>query len=114
MDVGVIGSSLVIMLALYLFFKLTKTGTAMRATAQSQTAARLMGVSVRRIFSLTWAISAAVGGVAGGVVAPLLHLRPPPRVLRGETFPGALPGGVGRNPGARRGGGVVRGLWDTP
>ena len=50
MDMGVIGFSLVIMLALYLFFKLTKTGTAMRATAQSQTAARLMGVSVTYIF----------------------------------------------------------------
>ena len=36
MDVGVIGFSLVIMLILYLFFKLTKMGTAMRATAQSQ------------------------------------------------------------------------------
>ena len=42
---------LLIMLVLYLFFQLTKTGMAMRATAQSQVAARLMGVSVRRIFS---------------------------------------------------------------
>src|SRR5678816_1753714 len=65
MDAGVIGSSLAIMLALYLFIKLTKTGMAMRATAQSQTAARLMGVRVNRIFSLTWASSAGIGGVAG-------------------------------------------------
>jgi branched-chain amino acid transport system permease protein len=47
MDVGVIGFSIAIMLALYLFLKWTKTGMAMRATAQSQTAARLMGVSVK-------------------------------------------------------------------
>ena len=64
------------MLALYLFFKLTKTGMAMRATAQSQTAARLMGVSVKRIFSLTWAISAAIGGVAGVLIAPIIYLDP--------------------------------------
>src|SRR4030095_5482212 len=70
-DVGVIGTSLAIMVILYLFFKLTKTGTAMRATAQSQAAARLMGVSVSRIFSLTWAISAGIGGGGGvAVVAP--------------------------------------------
>jgi branched-chain amino acid transport system permease protein len=61
MDIGVIGSSLLIMLVLYLFFQLTKTGTAMRATAQSQVAARLMGVSVRHIFSMTWALVALPG-----------------------------------------------------
>src|SRR5216683_3012471 len=82
MDTGVIGFSLVIMLALYLFFKLTKTGMAMRATAQSQTAARLMGVSVTRIFSLTWAISAAVGGVAGAILGGF------------GSIPGAIVGGM--------------------
>jgi len=82
MDVGVIGSSLAIMLALFLFFKLTKTGTAMRATAQSQTAARLMGVSVSRIFSLTWAISAYTQPVASPLTTWLVRIsvtsgRPP-------------------------------------
>jgi branched-chain amino acid transport system permease protein len=104
MDVGVIGSSLVIMLALYLFFKRTKTGTAMRATAQSQTAARLMGVSVARIFSLTWAISAAVGGVAGVLIAPIIYLDPNLGFIGVKAFAGAILGGFGSIPGAIVGG----------
>ncbi len=104
MDVGVIGFSLVIMLALYLFFRLTKTGLAMRATAQSQTAARLMGVSVRRIFSLTWAISAAVGGVAGVLIAPIIYLDPNLGFIGVKAFAGAILGGFGSIPGAIVGG----------
>lgn len=104
MDLGVIGSSLAIMVALYLFFKFTKTGTAMRATAQSQTAARLMGVSVKRIFSLTWAISAAVGGVAGVLMAPIIYLDPNLGVIGVKAFAGAILGGFGSIPGAIVGG----------
>jgi branched-chain amino acid transport system permease protein len=113
MDFGVIGFSLLIMLALYLFFKLTKTGTAMRATAQSQTAARLMGVSVRRIFSLTWAISAAVGGVAGVLIAPIIYLDPNLGFIGVKAFAGAILGGFGSMPGAIVGGmllGVIENL----
>ena len=104
MDVGVIGFSLAIMLVLYLFFKLTRTGTAMRATAQSQTAARLMGVSVKRIFSLTWAISAAIGGVAGVLIAPVIYLDPNLGVIGVKAFAGAILGGFGSIPGAIVGG----------
>ena len=104
MDAGVIGSSLAIMLALYLFIKLTKTGMAMRATAQSQTAARLMGVSVKRIFSLTWAISAAIGGVAGVLIAPIIYLDPNLGFIGVKAFAGAILGGFGSIPGAIVGG----------
>jgi branched-chain amino acid transport system permease protein len=104
MDVGVIGSSLVIMLALYLFFKWTKTGMAMRATAQSQTAAQLMGVSVKQIFSLTWAISAGIGGIAGVLIAPIIYLDPNLGTIGVKAFAGAILGGFGSIPGAIIGG----------
>ena len=104
MDLGVIVSSLLIMLVLYLFFQLTKTGMAMRATAQSQVAARLMGVSVRRIFSMTWAISAGISGIAGVLIAPIIYLDPNLGVIGVKAFAGAVLGGFGNIPGAIVGG----------
>jgi branched-chain amino acid transport system permease protein len=92
MDAGVIGFSLVIMLTLYLFFKYTMTGTAMRATAQSQVAASLMGVSVKSIFSMTWAISAGIGGVAGVLIAPIIYLDPNLGFIGVKAFAGAILG----------------------
>jgi branched-chain amino acid transport system permease protein len=104
MDLGVIVSSLLIMLVLYLFFQLTKTGMAMRATAQSQVAASLMGVSVRRIFSMTWAISAGISGIAGVLIAPIIYLDPNLGVIGVKAFAGAVLGGFGNIPGAIVGG----------
>ena len=112
MDAGVIGFSLVIMMTLYLFFKFTMTGTAMRATAQSQVAASLMGVSVKSIFSMTWAISAGIGGVAGVLIAPIIYLDPNLGFIGVKAFAGAILGGFGSIPGAIVGG-VLLGILEN-
>ena len=63
--------SLVLMLVLFLFFRYTKLGIAMRATQQNPLAARVMGIRTKRILSFTWAISSMVGAVAGMLIAAL-------------------------------------------
>ena len=68
--------AVMIMIILFCFFKYTKVGNAMRATSLNQTAAFLMGIKVFRMFSLIWAISAAVGAAAGILMAPLISLDP--------------------------------------
>lgn len=57
--------ALVIMTILFLFFRFSKLGVAMKATQQNETAARLMGIRTNRIKMVTWGISAMVGTVAG-------------------------------------------------
>jgi branched-chain amino acid transport system permease protein len=92
--------ALVIMLALFLFFRFSKLGVAMKATQQNENAARLMGIQTRRVRMLTWAISAMVGSIAGMLLAPVLiepYMMWDP-MLKG--FAGAVVGGMTSLPGA--------------
>ncbi len=68
-NVGILVSAVVIMALLYLLFQRTKLGLAMRAVAQNRTASRLVGIRVGQILSIGWGLSAAVGAVAGVLVA---------------------------------------------
>jgi branched-chain amino acid transport system permease protein len=84
-----------VMASLFAFFRFTRIGIAMKATAQNPLAARLMGVRTGRIFSLTWAISSLVGALGGLLIAasqpldPNLMLEP---LLKG--FAAAVLGGM--------------------
>lgn len=115
MRVIVIVSSLVLMLALYAFINRTRMGTAIRAVAIDQGAARLMGINVDRVISLVFLIGAGLGGVAGVMVG----------VYYGQidfmmgwsyglkAFTAAILGGIGNIPGAMIGGlllGVIEAL----
>ncbi len=115
MRVIVIVSSLVLMLALYAFINRTRMGTAIRAVAIDQGAARLMGINVDRVISLVFFIGAGLGGVAGVMVG----------VYYGQidfmmgwsyglkAFTAAILGGIGNIPGAMLGGlllGVIEAL----
>jgi len=62
-DLGPIIVCAVLSLALYLFFKFTKVGIAMQATIDNQTAARLMGIPVQRMFAISWILATVVKGV---------------------------------------------------
>jgi branched-chain amino acid transport system permease protein len=105
--IWIIASSLLLMLLLALFFRLTRTGKAMRAVAQNQTAARLMGVSVGGIFSLTFAISAGMGAIAGVLVAPLTGVEAQMGDVIIKAFVAAIVGGFYSLPGAVVGGLII-------
>lgn len=89
-----------------LFFQFTKSGIAMRATADDQLAAQSLGISVKRIFGNTWAIAcitAAIGGIILGFLVglntyntPLIGLKVLPVVLLGglDSIPGAILAGL--------------------
>lgn len=89
----VIACSLLIMGLLAAFFRKSLVGKAMRAVAQSQEAARLMGIRVNRIFSGTFALSTAVAALAGVLLAPLIgiHAEMGSIILKG--FVAAILGG---------------------
>ncbi len=96
----------ILLLLFTLFFKYSRAGIAMRATAFSQQVAQSMGISVRRMFALAWAIAAVVsaiggillGGVRGGVDAALaaIGLKVIPVVILGglDSILGAIVGGL--------------------
>jgi branched-chain amino acid transport system permease protein len=107
--------SLVLMFILFLFFRYTKVGVAMRATQQNQLAARVMGIRTKWILSFTWAISSMVGAVAGmliaalGVLDPTMMMDP---LLK--SFASAVLGGMTSLPGTAVGGamlGIIENLF---
>jgi len=107
-DGGAIGVTLVVLLLLYLFFRYTPLGLAMRAAAQNPDSARLVGIRVGWMLALGWGLAAAIGGVAGMMVAPIVFLDP--NMMGGVllyAFAAALVGGIDNPAGAVFGGFLV-------
>ena len=103
-SLGIIAASLALMLALAALFRWTRLGRAMRAVAQNPRAARLMGISVERVYSYAWILAAVVGAVAGVLVAPVVFLSSKMGLLVINGFTAAVLGGFGSMPGAVVGG----------
>ncbi len=92
--------ALVIMIVLYLFFKYSKLGLAMKATQQNSVAAQILGIRTNRIMMMTWGISSVVGAVAGLLISPIImqpYMMWDP-LLKG--FAAAVMGGMTSLPGA--------------
>jgi len=110
----VIVAALLMLWALHVLVNRTKIGTAMRAVAEDQAAASLMGINVNRIISLTFVIGGAMGGAAGvlfGVQYGLIN--PYTGFIPGlKAFTAAVLGGIGNIPGAMVGG-LVLGLLEA-
>ena len=109
-DIGTIAVCAVLSLGLFLFFRLTKIGIAMQATMDNQTAARLMGIPVKRMFAISWMLATMVAAIAGLLIAPVifLHFTFMQSILH-FAFAAAVLGGINSLPGAMVGG-VILGI----
>jgi len=107
-EIGSIGVTLVVLLLLYGFFRFTSLGLAMRAAAQNPESSRLVGIRVGWMLALGWGLAAAIGSIAGMMVAPIVFLDP--NMMGGVllyAFAAALVGGIDNPAGAVFGGFLV-------
>ena len=90
-----------------IFFKFSKMGVAMRAVASDQDASLLMGISVRKIFGLSWSISAVVAGIGGILLSSITILHPSSSFVGIKVFPAVVLGGMDSIVGAIVGGIII-------
>ena len=107
-ELGSMGITLFVLLLLFVFFRYTPLGLAMRAAAQNPESSRLVGIRVGWMLALGWGLAAAIGAIAGMMVAPTVFLEP--NMMGGillYAFAGALLGGIDSPGGAVLGGFIV-------
>jgi len=112
-ELGAMAVTLVVLVLLYSFFRFTSLGLAMRAAAQNPGSSRLVGIRVGWMLALGWGLAAAIGAVAGMMVAPIVYLDP--NMMAGillYAFAGALIGGIA-NPGGAVIGGFLVGVLEN-
>ncbi|GAA4227203.1 branched-chain amino acid transport system permease protein [Sagittula marina] len=109
----VIGGALIVFVALWLFFTRTLTGKAVLATANNRLAAQLVGINTRAIMTLSFALSAAIGALAGVLATPITLVSYDVGVaLALKGFAAAMLGGMG-NPKGALVGGLLLGLFEA-
>ncbi len=106
-NIAIMVGTVTLCVVLYLFFRFSRVGIAMQATSENQLAAYFVGIPVKRIFSLVWAISAMIAALAGALIAPISLVEPQLGFLGVKAFAAAIVGVFGSLPGAIIGGLVV-------
>ena len=106
-EIATIAVTILLTGALFLFFARTRLGLAMQASSQNQLAAYYMGIPVKRIHGLTWALAGATAAVAGLLFASKGSIDPSTGFLGIKAFAAAVIGGFGSLPGALAGGLIV-------
>lgn len=112
-QIGMVVVTLLMLAVIYAFFRFTPVGLAMRAAAANPDSARLVGVNVGHMLSLGWGLAAAVGAVAGMLIAPVVFLEP--NMMLGILlygFAGAVVGGL-TSPGGAVAGGFLVGVFEN-
>jgi branched-chain amino acid transport system permease protein len=107
-EVGMIVVTLAVLILVFLFFRFTPLGLAMRAAAQNPVSSRLVGIRVGWMLAFGWGLAGAIGAVAGMMAAPIVYLDP--NMMSGILlygFAAALLGGIDNPWGAALGGFIV-------
>ncbi len=104
--------SLVIMVVFFYFFRYSRYGLAMRATAYNQQVAQSLGISVKQVFAMAWAISALVSCVAGVVLGLVNAVSNSLAIIGIKVFPAVIVGGLDSIVGAVVGG-IIIGLLEN-
>lgn len=103
----------ILLIVFFLFFKYSRLGVGMRATAEDTDTAFLMGINVKRIFTLSWVIAAIIASVGGIFLASVSYIKPIMGSIGLRAFPAVILGGMDSIPGVILGGliiGVVENL----
>ena len=115
LNVLTFATAIALLAGVFVFFRYTKWGVAMKATQQNEMAARINGVPTKRVLAFTFALSSGIGAVAALLTAPITTLDPTlmwDPLLKG--FAGAVLGGMTTLPGAVAGGyllGILENLF---
>lgn len=112
-QIWIMGSTGILILLFFVFFKYSRMGLAMRGTANDQNTALLMGISVKRIFALIWGISFVTAAIAGIFLANVMVINIGLTFVAISAFPAIILGGLESIPGAILGGlaiGVIENL----
>src|SRR5207237_2712712 len=91
---GMIGTTLLMLVGLYFFFQFTRIGLAMRAAASLPESARLVGINTSWMIALGWGMAAAIGSIAGMLIAPVVF--PEPNLMGGVLIYGFAAAVLGR------------------
>ncbi len=103
----IIGTTALLCTLLFVLFRYSRIGVAMQAASQNQIAAYYMGIPVKKLNSLVWALAAMVAAVAGLLLAPITFVHANMGLIGLKAFPAAVVGGFGSLPGAIVGGLVI-------
>lgn len=107
LNIGIVVTTAIILILFALMFSHTRIGWAMRATAQNMRGAAIVGVSISKVYSQTWAIAGGLAAVGGILLAPLIIITPDMGIIGNKGFIAAVLGGFNSLPGAVLGGFVL-------
>jgi len=102
-----LGLAFLLLIVFSLFFKYSRSGIAMRATADDQQAAQSMGISVKKVFAMSWAIAAIVSAIGGVLIGNINGINNSLSFIGLKVFPCVILGGLDSIIGAVIGGLIV-------